>query len=35
MLRTKRIILVFGTVLTPDHFRRRVTRLVSYYAMFK
>ena len=26
----------FGVTLTsPDHFRRRVTRLVSYYALFK
>ncbi len=31
----KRHIPVFGTVLTPDHFRRRASRLVSYYAMFK
>ena len=29
------VIPVFGTVLTPDHFRRRASRLVSYYAMFK
>ena len=33
--RAGRGIPVFGTVLTPDHFRRRATRLVSCYAMFK
>lgn len=25
----------FGDELSPDHFRRRPTRLVSYYALFK
>ena len=25
----------FGTSLSPDHFRRRFTRWVSYYALFK
>ena len=25
----------FGGMLSPDHFRRRTTRLVSYYALFK
>ena len=24
-----------GSKLSPDHFRRRITRLVSYYALFK
>ena len=26
---------IFGTLLSPDHFRRRFTRWVSYYALFK
>jgi len=25
----------FGCILSPDHFRRRLTRWVSYYALFK
>ena len=25
----------FGIKFTPDHFRRRISRLVSYYALFK
>ena len=33
--RSRRGIPVIGTALTPDHFRRGVTRLVSCYAMFK
>ena len=33
--RARRGIPVVGTALTPDHFRRGVTRLVSCYAMFK
>ncbi len=33
---TKRSIRGFGGMLqSPDHFRRRPTRLVSYYALFK
>ena len=26
---------IFGTLFSPDHFRRRFTRWVSYYALFK
>ena len=25
----------FGKLLSPSHFRRRITRTVSYYALFK
>ena len=25
----------FGTMLSPVYYRRRITRLVSYYALFK
>src|SRR5690606_35253860 len=36
MARTRRTIRGFGDgLLSPDHFRRRFTRLVSYYALFK
>ena len=35
-MKRKRSIRGFGGMLaSPDHFRRRITRLVSYYALFK
>ena len=32
---SKRTAREFGFAFTPDHFRRGVSRIVSYYALFK